>query len=887
LLPQIARNPNALDRFRREIQLSRRVTHPSVCRVYELGNGGPNDTIPFFTMELLRGRTLSAYLREIGPIAPEEALPIAQQLINGMEAAHKVGIVHRDFKAGNIFLVGSGNATRAVITDFGLARAVSPETEPPVATRATIAGTPAYMAPEQFQGGAVGPATDIYALGVVLHEMITGRLPFQSGERPMVPPEWDRVIRRCLEVDPERRYASASDVWRGLSGERRRTKAKPRRSILAAVAAAIALAALGSQWDRLPLFTYELNPEARAWYERGVGALRDGDYYSASQELAQAVKIDPGYPLSHARLAEALTEQDYGDRARQEMVEASARALQTRLTAADSLQLEAIHLTLARDHTGAIDRLERLLKIAPESQRPTVLVDLGRSHEKNEEPDKARSCYEDALRVAPDMAAAHLRLGIVMLRADSLGPARQQFEGAARIWEMAGNYHGLVEALYYQVLVASHQNRLDDARKILNRAQEIAITTRAEHQRVRLLLQFGVVDRRANRLDEARQHAEQAVELARANGMENIASQGLIDLGNSYFTARLIEPARRCFTDALEMAGQTKARRTEARALLSLGSLALQIRQSDQGRKYVERALPFYREGGYRHEYALALALLARAQEYTGDIAGALATLQEQTRLAELTGDRNAVASALFREAASLNRLERFPQSIRTADRGLSLAAGSPDVVAIAYARLNRADSLWRLGRYDEAAVTLDQVDSATQAPDVRRQTQQRLAEVRAEMSYSRHDWAAARRYAEETLRRMEDYSPLLETRARAFVGLIEAQTGNPSAGVAPCRKAVNAARAAGDNQSMIEAGLQLARAYLLAGQKASAIQAATEAQAGMARLGRHASAWQACRIVEAAGGSVSCEPALSVLAESWNKKDVDGFLSRPDLRFQ
>ena len=95
LLPQIARNPAALSRFRREIQLSRRVTHPSVCRVYELGDGGPNNSIPFFTMELLRGRTLSSHLRENGPIEPDEAMPIAEQLAQAKRKLRRVFAVHK------------------------------------------------------------------------------------------------------------------------------------------------------------------------------------------------------------------------------------------------------------------------------------------------------------------------------------------------------------------------------------------------------------------------------------------------------------------------------------------------------------------------------------------------------------------------------------------------------------------------------------------------------------------------------------------------------------------------------------------------------------------------------------------------------------------------
>ena len=219
----IARDESYLRRFRTEIQLARKVTHLNVCRVFEVGVhefiGTARPPITFFTMELLFGETLSARIRRSNRLSRAEAFPIAVQMAEGLEAAHEAGIVHADFKSGNIFLVPVQGGERAVITDFGLAR-IDPNSLTPDETRSVtvagqVTGTVAYMSPEQMIGGAVTAASDIYSFGIVLFEMATGKLPFDdrhvinaavqraSGEgtavRSLVPDldsRWDSAIAR-------------------------------------------------------------------------------------------------------------------------------------------------------------------------------------------------------------------------------------------------------------------------------------------------------------------------------------------------------------------------------------------------------------------------------------------------------------------------------------------------------------------------------------------------------------------------------------------------------------------------------------------------------------------------------------------------------------------
>ena len=228
----------ALQRLKLEGLLARTVWHPNACRVYDLGRHDEDGaTVWFLTMERLQGVTLAERLRVDKRLSPDHALRLAEHMAAGLGAAHQAGVVHRDFKPGNVMLVGVHGAERAVVMDFGTARATRTESADRQDGAAAIIGTPAYMAPEQVRGEEVGPAADIYSLGIVLFEMVTGARPFTGGSsldvarrrleedapspQSLVPDlgeRWEVVIRRCLAREPRRRFAHVEDVTNALAG---------------------------------------------------------------------------------------------------------------------------------------------------------------------------------------------------------------------------------------------------------------------------------------------------------------------------------------------------------------------------------------------------------------------------------------------------------------------------------------------------------------------------------------------------------------------------------------------------------------------------------------------------------------------------------------------
>jgi serine/threonine protein kinase len=235
---------DAVKRLLAEVRIARKVTHPNVCRILEFGThqraGSTDEPVPFLTMPLLAGETLARRIERNGRLPPREVLRILRELAAGLAAVHAVGVVHRDFKSDNVFLVrGDDGTERAVVMDFGLARALERHAHKNQSTGRVLIGTPAYMAPEQVEGKTITKAVDVYAFGVVAFELLTGRVPFIAEsaaavalarlQRNAAPPSsiigdldkaWDGIIQRCLRRAAEQRYASMTELAHALDGLR-------------------------------------------------------------------------------------------------------------------------------------------------------------------------------------------------------------------------------------------------------------------------------------------------------------------------------------------------------------------------------------------------------------------------------------------------------------------------------------------------------------------------------------------------------------------------------------------------------------------------------------------------------------------------------------------
>jgi tetratricopeptide (TPR) repeat protein len=920
--PEVAGKEHMLLRFKQEVQLARKVTSTHVCRIHELylvpGNGR-REPVAFLSMELLAGSTLADRIEGGGALPFRDAEAIALQLCTALQAIHDAGVIHRDFKSRNVMLVPRNGIIQAVVMDLGLAReaVLARDVVASITMPGIVMGTPEYMAPEQFEGRPVTPATDIYALGVVLYECVTGTHPFQaatpiaaairrakrspaaSSVHPDLPHHWDDVIGRCLEYEPERRYQSASEVAAalqnrpspvarvrraiaGFSRQRRLAMAFSTLVILAVIAAVVWYALRG-----YPAPSHD----AQRWYEAGVSALREGTYLKATQALGRALLLDDSYVLAHARLADAWAELDFRGKAQEEMLRASSLEERRRLPKIDKEYLDAVRATLTGQFPAAVQDYLTILRALPSNEKAYGYVDLGRAHEKAGNISEAKKDYSEAAKLAPEYPASYMRLAVLESRQAKNSEAEAAFAHAEKLYRAASNTEGIAEIDYQRGYAASVRRDLTKARTFLEESLHAARDISSAQLEIRALTRMSVVEYQADNPDKSIELANTAIELAKDQGIQYWSIEGMIRLGNVYADKRDYAQAEARIQKALQLLQENPVPRLEALARISLASMRNQQGKPDDTIANAQAALDYYQKMGVFDMSTTALTLILRGRRDKAEFKEALPVALEVLDAAKKSNNQALIETLEESVGGLLLSLERYPDAL--SHYQAALTAGRATGTSAKYEVLHCADALWRLGRYADAEQMIGSL-----APDIKKNADIRksIDRIMASMALSQTKFSEALRVSRQALGADIPLTPGEVIEFQIIGGLAEAQLGVARQAQESCQAALSSAQREAKREMIAEASLCAAAAYRAAGLPQQATPQAEAARTFFSNSQQKESEWrglvylsEACSGPEAPACSKNfASKALDILSEfehNWGTPMYRTYSSRPDIQ--
>ena len=624
--------------------------------------------------------------------------------------------------------------------------------------------------------------------------------------------------------------------------------------------------------------------------------MREGAYYKATDPLKRAIELDDKYALAHARLAEAWTEMDFLDRAKDEMLTATGLVPDlSALPKDEALYFDAVRSTVGRKYPEAVKAYEEIARLNP--NRPQVYVDLGRAYDKNNETEKAVKAFTDATTHDPSYAAAFISLGTLQARQKSLAAATEAFARAEQLYTSAGNGEGEAEVHYQRGYLYVSLGKSAEAHSELQRSLDIARETKNQYQQVQALLQLPYTE--TTNAEQAQAFAREGMEIAESAGMPNLAALGHIRLATLLLQQGDYAGTEQQLNRALDFARDYKVRRLEALALFHFGSMYSKQGRQDDAVRFIGQARDFYLQGNYRKEADQAQMLVGRLKRQQGDYAGALQTFDELLLRTKPSGDRSQLCDIQREYGVVLLMQERYPEALEHLREAVAAARALHDPLLISYALYNQAKALWPLARYVETDAALKEVaDIAAQPASPNRGLLADTYSTEAFVLLSQRHFPDAKAKGKQTLALAQSLGPASKNTAFTadlVMCLAVTYSGDPAHGRAACDDASRVAAALKDPSLIADAQMTLAEAALEGDDFQAARVAALEAEKFFARSERVESDWRALAVAGIACRRAGDETAardylaragalLSRLEQSLGP-DAPGYLSRLDVQ--
>ncbi|MDQ1387442.1 MAG: eukaryotic-like serine/threonine-protein kinase [Acidobacteriaceae bacterium] len=722
--PELSGNPAILDRFKQELVLSHQVTHKNVIRIYDFGDA---DGVKFITMEFVEGQDLRTLIHKKKKFSPEEAVEISQQICRALEATHSVGVIHRDLKPQNIMRDKSG---RILLMDFGLARTIEGDG---MTQTGALVGTMEYMSPEQALGKALDERSDLFTVGLIVYELLTGKMPFQaesalaslikrtqqravpiSDHDGSIPRPLTNIVNRCLERDPALRYASVTemlrdlDAWKdkGTAASLSSSPSRPRRPsfpslswpVITGVASVLALAALGYVF-RGPL----LSP-----LDKKVAA---GPVLSLAIVPFQNKSGDQSWDWLGPSLADMLST-DVGQSAHLRAV-SSDRVQQVfhDLRIAPNAIIDSATLGRVAEFTNS-DTLVwgQYTKLGDQIRIDATLQD--RKHNRTVQV-KSEAANQKDLSAAVDRLAEMIRQNLALpsdvvkeLQAQSFKPTSTSVEAlrgyneGLQFLRQGNNLEAqkrLEAATKADPQFAVAYSRLGEAYSLLGYDAEAERSSRraVELSQSLPLAQKYFIEASRARVTKDNQKAAAAYENLAKSFPDNLDVQ--FALGRIYEDTGSLDRARSAYEKLLVRDPKN------VDALLHMGWVEIRSNNSQGSLDYLNRALTLAVQLGNDGEKALILDAVGTAYQYMNKRDEALNNLQQALLIKRKLGDKGGIAETLNSMAGVQQDSGKADQARKSYEEAVSLRRRIGDKKGLGHSLIDLGLFNESIGHYDDA----------------------------------------------------------------------------------------------------------------------------------------------------------------------------------------